>query len=165
MGKPDVVISGINQGFNISSDRHYSGTIGAAEEGAIKGVPSFAISCESVIRDESNPMKMPTNRFYGDFPFEDAANFIADHLQEFMACTKPGYIININVPDCANGKWEWTTTGDSDYKDVVVESDPGVFELKDVSVPDIISADPESTDLYTVFAKKLISVSYIQIEI
>lgn len=42
--KPDLVISGINRGSNLGDDITYSGTVSAAMEGIIHGIPSFAIS-------------------------------------------------------------------------------------------------------------------------
>lgn len=43
-GKPDVLISGINNGFNAGIATHYSGTVGAAMEGAFHYLPSIAVS-------------------------------------------------------------------------------------------------------------------------
>ena len=42
--RPDVVASGINRGPNLANDVHYSGTVAAAMEGCVGGVPSFAVS-------------------------------------------------------------------------------------------------------------------------
>jgi 5'-nucleotidase len=42
--RPALVVSGINHGANLGSDAFYSGTIGAAREGAIRGVPGLAVS-------------------------------------------------------------------------------------------------------------------------
>lgn len=42
--KPDLLFSGINAGFNVGHDIAYSGTVGAAMEGLMNGVPSFAFS-------------------------------------------------------------------------------------------------------------------------
>lgn len=44
--RPDVVISGINKGFNISTDTAYSGTIGAAMEAIKVGIPAIALSAD-----------------------------------------------------------------------------------------------------------------------
>ncbi len=41
---PDLVVSGINHGYNLGSDVFYSGTVAAAREGALRGVPSIAFS-------------------------------------------------------------------------------------------------------------------------
>ena len=43
-GKPDLVLSGINRGGNLGEDVTYSGTIAAAMEGALLGIPSIALS-------------------------------------------------------------------------------------------------------------------------
>jgi 5'-nucleotidase len=47
-GMPDLVVSGINKGFNLGDDVTYSGTVSGALEGALLGVPSVAISLERV---------------------------------------------------------------------------------------------------------------------
>lgn len=46
-GKPDVVLSGINYGFNVAGDIQYSATAGAAFEGAFQGIHSIALSEDS----------------------------------------------------------------------------------------------------------------------
>jgi len=47
-GTPDLVVSGINKGFNLGDDVTYSGTVSGALEGALLGVPSIAVSVERV---------------------------------------------------------------------------------------------------------------------
>jgi 5'-nucleotidase len=42
--RPDVVVSGVNHGVNLGDDVFYSGTVAAAREGALKGIPSLAVS-------------------------------------------------------------------------------------------------------------------------
>jgi len=44
MPKPDLVVSGINRGYNLGFSAYLSGTVGAAREGAMHGVPSIATS-------------------------------------------------------------------------------------------------------------------------
>ena len=44
--KPALVVSGINNGFNLGSDVFYSGTVAGAVEGALRGVPALAVSLE-----------------------------------------------------------------------------------------------------------------------
>src|SRR5690606_17768279 len=41
---PDLVVSGINHGYNLGTDVFYSGTVAAAREGALRGIPSIAFS-------------------------------------------------------------------------------------------------------------------------
>jgi 5'-nucleotidase len=44
---PDLVVSGINHGSNMGDDTIYSGTVAAATEGFLLGIPAFAISLTS----------------------------------------------------------------------------------------------------------------------
>ncbi len=46
--KPDLVVSGINKGANLGDDLTYSGTVAAAMEATLMGVPAFAVSLDSV---------------------------------------------------------------------------------------------------------------------
>ena len=83
--KPDIVLSGINHGYNISSDIQYSGTVGAALEAAFLGVPAIAVS-------------------YGNYEFnakDIVDRFLPGLLEEYMARPLPANRIwNINFPDC-----------------------------------------------------------------
>jgi 5'-nucleotidase len=45
--RPDLVVSGVNHGVNLGDDVFYSGTVAAAREGALKGVPSLAVSADA----------------------------------------------------------------------------------------------------------------------
>ena len=47
-GKPDLIVSGINKGWNLGDDVTYSGTVSGALEGALLSIPSIAISAERV---------------------------------------------------------------------------------------------------------------------
>src|SRR5215475_3126469 len=44
--KPDLIVSGINKGYNLGDDVTYSGTVAGAMEGALLGIPSIAVSLE-----------------------------------------------------------------------------------------------------------------------
>lgn len=50
---PDLVLSGVNRGFNVADDVTYSGTVAAAMEGAVLGIPSIAMSQAMGGRDET----------------------------------------------------------------------------------------------------------------
>src|SRR5215831_11319095 len=45
-GKPDLIVSGVNTGWNLGDDVTYSGTVSGALEGALLGIPSIAVSTE-----------------------------------------------------------------------------------------------------------------------
>ena len=81
--KPDAVVSGINLGGNTGINTIYSGTVSAATEGAILGLPSFAISLATF----RNP----------DFTY--AARFAQTMTHELLRHGLPkGVYLNVNVP-------------------------------------------------------------------
>ena len=81
--RPDLVVSGINPGGNLGENVVYSGTVGGACEGAVHGVPSFAISLAS--RKDHN--------------FSHAAAFAAQLASKILdEGLQPGVCLNVNVP-------------------------------------------------------------------
>lgn len=81
---PDMIISGINKGANMGDDTIYSGTVAAATEGFLLGIPSLAIS----LVDSSNGNYMT------------AARVAADMVMRFKKQHISGpVLLNINVPD------------------------------------------------------------------
>ena len=106
---PDLVISGINHGFNISTDILYSGTVAAAREAALTGLKAIAVSCS---RDKER-----------NFPFARAAAFVVEHLDQFSALASPDCVININIPGESNGKWRSGVPSYLDYHDSVERRD------------------------------------------
>lgn len=79
----DLVVSGINQGPNLGHDVTYSGTVTAAMEGAIAGVPAIAVSLNS----------------YSSEDFRFAARFAARLVVKVAQEGLPLYsILNVNVP-------------------------------------------------------------------
>lgn len=84
--QPDVVISGINHGTNASTAACYSGTLGAAEEAAINGIPAFGVSLNTIRPD-------------ADFGCVEA--FFPDLFRQLMNALpeRPGIYYNINFPN------------------------------------------------------------------
>ena len=82
---PDMVISGINHGANMGDDTIYSGTVAAATEGYLLGIPSIAVSLAN--HDALN--------------FDTAARVVLELAQRIQAQppTEP-MLLNVNVPDC-----------------------------------------------------------------
>lgn len=87
--EPDLIISGINVGANVGVDALYSGTVSAATEGAILGIPSMAVSLDT---------------FYDpDFgPAARIAALLADRIGRNGL--RKGVALNINVPNLPFGK-------------------------------------------------------------
>lgn len=81
--KPDAVVSGMNAGMNLGNDVLYSGTVGAAIEGALHGIPSIAVSYEAGrAADFSAAAKI-------------AGNLVLSCMQNKM---QPATLLNINIP-------------------------------------------------------------------
>jgi 5'-nucleotidase len=80
---PDVVVSGINLGANMGDDTIYSGTVAAATEGYLLGVPSVAISLASKTAAH----------------FETAAAVALELLERHAREAAGPWLLNVNVPD------------------------------------------------------------------
>ncbi|MEW5858556.1 MAG: 5'/3'-nucleotidase SurE [Cyanobacteriota bacterium] len=85
---PDFVLSGINHGSNLGTDILYSGTVSAAMEGVIEGIPSIAFSLTSYTLREFQPAA----RF---------ATILLSHLSKQPL--SEAMLLNVNVPPV---KWE-----------------------------------------------------------
>jgi len=112
--RPDLCISGINDGFNLGSDVFYSGTVAAAVEATLRGIPSIAVSAER----------------HRPHSFEAAAEFVRELAAETLARSKvsspfpEGALLNVNVPAGGIAGYQVTFLGRRVYRDQVdVRSD------------------------------------------
>ena len=81
---PDIIVSGINHGANMGDDTIYSGTVAAATEGFLLGIPSIAISLTSFEGNNFNTA--------GRVARELVERFIRNPIREPL-------LLNVNVPD------------------------------------------------------------------
>jgi 5'-nucleotidase len=81
---PDLLVSGINKGVNLGDDVLYSGTVSAAMEGTILGVPSMAVSQEG------------QEHFYFDAGARYAVRIARLILKEGLPCET---LVNLNIPN------------------------------------------------------------------
>lgn len=98
---PDLLVSGINPGANLSNNILYSGTVAAATEAALWGIPSISLSVDVV---------------GGSPPRFDTASRVAERLLEIGVHLRipRGTVLNVNVPGFAPDElhtWEWTRMG------------------------------------------------------
>jgi 5'-nucleotidase len=107
--QPDMVVSGINLGPNLGDDITYSGTVAAAFEGVMLGIPAIAVSIEGG----------------EDYNFKPAAGFTAGIARMIEKNNFPGSILlNINSPNLPAGQIngaEVTRLGKRIYRDTLVE--------------------------------------------
>ena len=92
--RPQVVISGINRGDNLGITVYHSGTVGAAREAAIIGIPAIAVS---IAGDQQRD-------------YAAAATFIRDMLGQLRAqnALNPGLFLNVNVPLASATVFGWS---------------------------------------------------------
>jgi 5'-nucleotidase len=89
---PDLVLSGVNRGRNAAEDVLYSGTVAAAKEAAVLGVPSFALSQAYTSASKQQPH------------WATASTHGPDIIRRVLKTGIPREIlVNINFPDCAPG--------------------------------------------------------------
>jgi len=83
---PDFVLAGINHGSNLGTDILYSGTVSAAMEGLLEGIPSMAFSLAS----------------FTETRFQPAADFACELVEQLSASPLPqATLINVNIPPVA----------------------------------------------------------------
>jgi len=118
--RPDIIISGINHGGNLGDDITYSGTVAAAMEGTILGIPSMAVSLVTDYTDNGDYQKSSSR-------FMAAAEYAAELSKKILEKGLPkDTLLNINVPDTEkiNGV-KFTKQGKLAYDGAIREiSDP-----------------------------------------
>lgn len=90
---PDIILSGVNRGRNVAEDVVYSGTIAGAMEGAILGIPSFALSQEIGIETRRSPHWATAQKFGPTIIRKVFENGVPRDI-----------VININFPNCAENE-------------------------------------------------------------
>ena len=102
---PDLVLAGVNHGPNLGTDVLYSGTVAAAMEGTIEGLPALAVSCAD----------------YQCRQFDPAAGIALDVAEAMLASGWPeGLLLNLNVPAlpaASLGPLRWCRTAVRRYTD------------------------------------------------
>ena len=154
-GGPDLIISGINHGQNMGEDVTYSGTIAAAIEGSILGIPSIATSL--ILKDD---------RTHAEKSFESAAEFLVRFVREYESFEIPqSTFLNINFPDLQGApytEYQFTRLGLRVFKDVVIQrTDPrgGAYYW--------IAGEPDWSDIdgsdYSTTEKGIVSVTPLRV--
>jgi 5'-nucleotidase len=119
--EPDVIVSGINHGSNLGDDITYSGTVAAALEGVVLGVPGIAVSQQSLAREMDF-------RLGERFDFTIGARFAARLVEQLDDVPlPPGTLLNVNLPGTDPEAVEVTRLGKRIYRDElrVVEREAG----------------------------------------
>jgi 5'-nucleotidase len=92
--KPDIVLSGINNGLNVGWDVNYSGTVGAATEAALMGVKAVALSLD-----------VDANHKPSADGYKQAALFVSKNLNTLLKMDWPEMqVLNVNFPMLLKGE-------------------------------------------------------------
>lgn len=160
--KPDLVISGINYGENVGTGVTVSGTVGAAWEGAVMGVPALAVSLEVELGQ--------IYQHSTDVDFTVAAQFAKRFAAAVLANGLPKgvEILNINVPADAAPDVGWQLTrvsGYSHFRTIVREDERGekVFDGYHRKL-DFNQVEAQS-DIHVLFKDRLVSVTPLTIDV
>jgi len=117
--KPDILVSGVNNGGNLGDDVTYSGTVAAAIEGTLLGIPSIAVSLVT-----SNVINGHNGK---NLNFKAAADFARRLVNKVLRQGLPGdTLLNVNVPNRRTIKGAaFTKQGKRVYDNAIHEhSDP-----------------------------------------
>jgi len=150
--KPALMVSGINHGANLADDVTYSGTVAAAMEASLIGIPSIAFS-------------LVTRR---QFDFGPAARF-ARSLAEaaLQQMLPPHMLLNVNVPGGVDPKgYVITRLGKHSYgTDVVEKVDPRGRNYYWIGGNEYQHEDIPGSDCNVVFREQLVSVTPLQLDL
>lgn len=150
--KPDLIVSGINQGQNMGDDTLYSGTVAAATEGFLFGIPAIAFS-------QVNP----------GWAHLDAAGRIAREFVEQRSDVLAGpYLLNVNIPNLPYEEikgLEATRLGKRHESEPVIKTrDPHGREIFWIGPAGKAKDAGEGTDFHAV-ASGFVSVTPLQIDL
>ncbi len=134
--KVDMVFSGINHGGNLGTDTLYSGTVSAAVEGTLLGVPSAAVSVNSHEAEH----------------FEYACELAVEAVKKAYGKMPASTVLNINTPNLPKEKIKglrFTTLGKRQYKEVFVpvEMEDGRTGYMYTGDPVVYDGLPETIDV------------------
>ncbi len=139
--RPDIVVSGINKGANLADDITYSGTVAAAIEGTLLGLPSIALSLAS----------------RGNYNFQPAANFAAKVVSKIAQHgMPPDTLLNINAPNVGAAEIKGvkvTRMGKREYGDSIVEkTDPRGRKYYWIGGDELRHVEVDGSDISAVMA-------------
>jgi len=145
--RPDLILSGINNGENLGTDIIYSGTAAAARQGGLAGIPSIALSLSGS----------------GPYHWDMAISWISGHLEELLSYWREYTYVNVNIPNSPDGpkgiipSWPAAKT----YKDSlsIAPAGNGVSYCFLEAGEDTTFAEPGSD--YDVVSRNFVSVSSV----
>src|SRR3954470_17651450 len=158
--EPELIVSGINHGSNLGDDITYSGTVAAAFEGIVLGIPAIAVSQQSAALEMGF---LPGRRF----DFEAAAAISAELVRRVLESPlRPGTLLNVNCPGAPPQGVEITRLGKRVYEDELKLIDEDQAGRRRYRIYGFAPShvDEEGTDL-TAVARGFVSVTPVHFDL
>lgn len=156
---PDLVLSGVNRGANLGEDVTYSGTVSAAMEGALAGIPSIALS-QSYAREGM-----------GDgVPFGAAEAWAEQVLRPLVETPmEPRTLVNVNFPALAADQVKGVRVTQQGLRDygrlrIVERTDPRGYQYFWFGLGPMLETPSHSTDLEAI-ADGYVSVTPLHLDL
>ena len=158
--KPDIVVSGINQGENMGEDVLYSGTVAAAIEGVMFGIPAIAFSQV----DKGWTRLEDAAQVARDIVVQQIENPVDGHL---LPTEKPT-LLNVNIPNRSYAElqsWRVTRLGNRHHsQDVIMQHSPRGEPIYWIGPPGIARDATEGTDFHAI-KQGQVSVTPLQLDL
>ena len=156
---PDLILSGVNRGANLGEDVTYSGTVSAAMEGALAGVPSIALSQCSMAPGTSDGVKFEAAEQWGGRVLKP----LLERLPE------PRTLLNINFPACPADAVRGVKLCDQGFRDysrleVIERRDPRGFPYYWFGLGHVPETPGHRTDLEVV-ADNFVAVTPLHLDL
>jgi len=159
---PDLVVAGINYGENLSIGIGTSGTVGAALEGAVRGVPALGISKQTDVYSHRN---------YTEQDWSISKFFLKLFAERLLSARMPFDVdaLKVDVPDNATEQTPWRITrlARQTYYSRILPN-PGVkTRVRDMQTgiePSAVQAEP-GTDVHAIVVERVVSVTPVSLDI
>jgi 5'-nucleotidase len=159
---PDLVVAGINYGENLSIGIGTSGTVGAALEGAIQGVPALAISKQTDVY---------SHRHYTDQDWSISGFFLKFFAERLLSAETPFDVdaLKVDVPDNATERtpWRLTRLARRPYYSRILPNPSVESRVRDMETgiePSASSPEP-GTDVHAIVVECVVSVTPVSLDI
>ncbi len=156
--KPDLVLSGVNNGQNIAEDTSFSGTVAAAMFGMQMGVRSISLSQSKNFRER------------GSLPWETAEAWGAKAIKPLLELGWPdNAIMNVNFPDCDPGDVAGIQITRQGFRDEAIIHTDRREDLRGndyfwIGYKGTLSKPPEGTDLRAIY-EGFVSISPLHVDL
>jgi 5'-nucleotidase len=157
---PALVIAGINYGENLGVSLPVSGTVGAASEGAIHGIPAFAISLQTDLEHHNTHSPLVDFAAAGDIAARLASAILARGLPPDVD------LLNVNVPHDAGPEtpWRWTRVSRHNYYENIIHRANGEARMAGYRVSRAIEEVEPDADIRALALDRVVSVTPLTID-